>query len=625
MQNDAMTSQVPSSSLEPEPEIFGAIDGFRLSGRISGWVVKRRGEYYGSDLRVVLRREGAVLAETLPAGPRLDVTQDEAIDAAFALDFSGLASPEDLLDGHVEVVAVDAAGRSRALEIFAPVLAEARRAATLDALGRADTETASLALEALSRNPALAGSVGVAIARSRQMLSDATLHPDRVTGGQILRHKATGPRIVFIGAGSTVFARNLLGDILSEPALSTSRICLYDIDPERLRVSEVVAGRIVQTLGAGASIETTTDLGRALDGADYAINMVQVGGYRPCTVTDFEIPNRYGLRQTIGDTLGIGGIMRALRTIPVLVGMTAEMERRCPDVLHLNYVNPMAMNCWALSRSSRIQTVGLCHSVQGTAEELARDIGVDLRSIDYLAAGINHMSFYLRFASNGEDLYPRIRQVAAEGRVPPHNRVRYDLLKRLGYFVTESSEHIAEYVPWYIKQGRKELIGRFNIPLDEYPRRCELQIAAWGAQERELQDQSRPLSVVRSNEYGGRIINAIETGEPAVIYGNVPNAGLIDNLPQEACVEVPCLVDGNGLRPVRVGKLPLQLAALMQTNVNVQALTVEAALTGRREHIYHAAMLDPHTAAELDLEQITGLVNELLEAHRDWLPESLFA
>jgi alpha-galactosidase len=285
----------------------------------------------------------------------------------------------------------------------------------------------------------------------------------------------------------------------------------------------------------------------------------------------------------------------------------------------------MAMNCWALARSSRIRTVGLCHSVQGTAAELAQDIGVPVDSIDYLAAGINHMAFYLRFARNGEDLYPRIRQVAAEGRVPPHNRVRYDLLNRFGYFVTESSEHFAEYVPWYIKQSRKELIQRLNIPLDEYPRRCELQIADWTDQARRLQDPSHPMSVKRSNEYGGRIINAIETGEPTVIYGNVPNAGLIDNLPQEACVEVPCLVDGSGLHPVHIGRLPLQLAALMQTNVNVQALTVEAALTGRREHVYHAAMLDPHTAAELDLDQIIRLVDDLLLTHRPWLPDTLFS
>ena len=304
--------------------------------------------------------------------------------------------------------------------------------------------------------------------------------------------------------------------------------------------------------------------------------------------------------------------------------MVREMEQRCPNVLHLNYVNPMAMNCWALTRSSRINTVGLCHSVQGTAAELAHDIGVPVERIDYLAAGINHMAFYLRFSSGGEDLYPRIREVSARHRMPPHNRVRYDVLDRFGYFVTESSEHFAEYVPWYIKRDRPDLIERLNIPLDEYPRRCEEQIAAWTEQGRALQDPSRPIAVTRSNEYGGRIINAIETGVPAVVYGNVPNQGLIDNLPSDSCVEVPCLVDGNGLHPVRVGRLPLQLAALMQTNVSVQALAVEAALTGRREHVYHAALLDPHTAAELDPGQITRLVDDLLDAHRPWLPDALF-
>ncbi|MCQ8279203.1 alpha-glucosidase/alpha-galactosidase [Acetobacteraceae bacterium KSS8] len=432
-------------------------------------------------------------------------------------------------------------------------------------------------------------------------------------------------KIVFLGAGSTVFAKNLLGDILLEPALSTSRICLYDIDPERLRVSEVVANRIVQTLGVSATVEATTDLGRALDGASYAINMIQVGGYKPCTVTDFDIPNRYGLRQTIGDTLGVGGIMRALRTIPVLLQMTGEMERRCPDVLHLNYVNPMAMNCRALAEASRIRTVGLCHSVQGTAAELARAINVPMNEIDYLCAGINHVAFYLRFSRRGEDLYPLIRRVVAEGRVPAHDRVRYDVLSRLGYFVTESSEHFAEYVPWYIKRARPELIQRFAIPLDEYPRRCESQIADWTGLATTLQDPSHPLQVVRSNEYGAQIINARETGRPVVIYGNVPNDGLIDNLPADACVEVPCLIDGTGLHPVKIGRLPTQLAAVMQTNINVQALTVEAALTGKREAIYHAAMLDPHTAAELDLDQIKHLVDDMLHAHRPWLPDALFA
>ncbi len=583
-------------------DLYGAIDGFSLPGLISGWAVRSRDGQYGADLQIQARRGQTVLLSTAPAGPRLDVTGSVTIPAAFVIDCAVVATTDELLDGAVVLVAVDATGQEKQLDIYAPVRDRAREENAAQALARA----AARAAATIDRSPTMGG------------WSSASER-------QPLRHASTALRITFIGAGSTVFAKNLLGDILSEPALSASHICLYDIDPERLRVSEVVARRIVQMLGVQARIETTTDLGRALDGADYAINMIQVGGYRPGTVTDFEIPNRFGLRQTIGDTLGIGGIMRALRTIPVLTGMVAEMERRCPDVLHLNYVNPMAMNCWALARSSRIQTVGLCHSVQGTAAELAQDIGVPVEQIDYLAAGINHMAFYLRFASGGQDLYPRIRQVAAEGRVPPHNRVRYDLLKRFGYFVTESSEHFAEYVPWYIKQNRKELIGRLNIPLDEYPRRCELQIADWKSLERDLQDPARPLRVVRSNEYGGTIINAIETGRPAVIYGNVPNDGLIDNLPKEACVEVPCLVDGTGLHPVRVGRLPLQLASLMQTNVNVQALAVEAALTGRREHVYHAAMLDPHTAAELDLDQISKLVDELLEAHRAWLPEALFA
>ena len=610
---DSPAGVTVEQSPDAAADIFGAIDGFSLPGLISGWTVRNRDGQYTADLQVEARRGGVVLLRTAPAGPRPDVTGSDVIPAAFVLDCASVASTDELLDGTVLLVTVDGAGQEKQLAIYPPVLDKARADNAQQVLAR-NAPPAPPPPPPAQPRAAVDGSRATAPATS----TAAVRHP--------VGHASTATRITFIGAGSTVFAKNLLGDILSEPALSASTICLYDIDPERLRVSEVVAGRIVQALGVRARIETTTDLGRALDGADYAINMIQVGGYRPCTVTDFEIPNRFGLRQTIGDTLGIGGIMRGLRTIPVLVGMIREMEQRCPDVLHLNYVNPMAMNCWALAQSSRIQTVGLCHSVQGTAAELAQDIGVPLDEIDYLSAGINHMAFYLRFnRRGGEDLYPRIRQVAADGRVPPHNRVRYDLLKRFGYFVTESSEHFAEYVPWYIKQNRKELIGRLNIPLDEYPRRCELQIADWKTLERDLQDPTRPLGVVRSNEYGGTIINAIETGRPAVIYGNVPNDGLIDNLPKDACVEVPCLVDGTGLRPVRIGRLPLQLTALMQSNVSVQALTVEAALTGRREHVYHAAMLDPHTAAELDLDQITALVDALLEAHRDWLPETLFS
>ncbi len=426
-------------------------------------------------------------------------------------------------------------------------------------------------------------------------------------------------KITFLGAGSTVFAKNLLGDILSYPELAESSICLFDIDDERLATSEVVARKVAQVVGARPTVERTTDRRRALDGADYAICMIQVGGYKPATVVDFEIPKRYGLRQTIADTLGIGGIMRGLRTIPVLLAMCRDMEELCPNVTFLQYVNPMAMNCWAISRATKIKTVGLCHSVQGTARQLAGDIGVPIEEITYLCAGINHMAFYLRFERDSQDLYPLIRQVVSEGRVPDDNRVRYEMLLRLGYFVTESSEHFAEYVPWFIKRDRPELIDRFNVPLDEYPRRCERQIEHWQAQRAELEGAGMP-AVRRTHEYGAPIIHSMETGQPSVIYGNVPNHGLIDNVPQGCCVEVPCLVDRNGIQPTRIGALPVQLAALMQTNINVQALTIEAALTGKREHIYQAAMLDPHTAAELDLDQIWSLVDDLIAAHGEWLP-----
>jgi alpha-galactosidase len=478
------------------------------------------------------------------------------------------------------------------------------------------------------------------------------------------RFNTSMPKIVFIGAGSTVFAKNLMGDILSFPELAGSTITLFDIDPERLRTSAIVAHKVAAELEAQPTIETTTDRRTALDGADYAICMIQVGGYKPATVIDFEIPKKYGLRQTIADTLGIGGIMRGLRTIPVLLNMCREMEELCPDVTFLNYVNPMAMNCWAIHRASNIKTVGLCHSVQGTARELAHDIGVPLDEINYVCAGINHMAFYLRFERDGQDLYPQLRQVVADGRAPDWNRVRYEAFKHLGYFVTESSEHFSEYVPWFIKRDRDDLIEQFNIPLDEYIWRCEQQIGSW-EQLRAAMENPDPEALVRferayrqerlayleqhdpwhanqsrrwwtpaeeasgqdsqtrrrSHEYGSYIIHSLETGQPRVVYGNVRNENLIDNLPPGCCVEVPCLVDKNGLQPTRIGSLPPQLAALMQTNINVQALTVEAALTQKREHVYHAAMLDPHTAAELGLDQIRALVDELLAAHAQWLPQ----
>ncbi len=443
---------------------------------------------------------------------------------------------------------------------------------------------------------------------------------------------SSSPKIVFVGAGSTVFTKNLLGDILGYEALASSRITLFDIDAERLATSELVAHRVARALGAAPSIVATTDRAKALDGADYVITMIQVAGYRPGTVLDFEIPAKYGLRQTIADTLGIGGIMRAVRTVPVLLELAADMERVCPNALHINYANPMAMNCWGLNRGSKITTVGLCHSVPLTAMDLCNDIGVPFEEINYTVAGINHMAFFLRLEHRGEDLYPRVRDYLASGVRPArHHRdgsvtadmVRYEVFKRTGFFVTESSEHFSEYVPWFIKRDRPDLLERFDIPLDEYIRRCENQIAGWEDLRGSLENDAHELTVERSVEFGSSIIHSMETGQPCVIYGNVANDGIIDNLPPGCTVEVPCVVDRNGVQPTRIGALPPQLAALMQTNINVQSLVVEAIITGNREHVYHAAMLDPHTAAELDLDQIWAMVDELMIAHGDWIPESL--
>ncbi len=444
--------------------------------------------------------------------------------------------------------------------------------------------------------------------------------------------KTHGPKITLIGAGSTVFAQNLLGDILSYPELANARITLFDINPERLRTSEVVARRVSQALNVKPEIVSTTDPERALDGADYAISMIQVGGYKPATVIDFEIPKKYGLKQTIADTLGIGGIMRALRTIPVLLRYSRIMERVSPDVLHINYVNPMAMNCWALAKASPIKLVGLCHSVPHTASEIAHDIGVPADELNYLVAGINHMAFYLKLEHKGQDMYPRVREFVNKGKFTRRvsddmpwgltDHVRYEVFKHFGYSVTESSEHFSEYTPWFIKSHRPDLLEKFSIPIEEYIRRCEKQIARWEAQRIKLEDENEPLVVERSVEYGSTIIRSLETGQPSVIYGNVPNHGIIENLPDGCCVEVPCVVDKNGIQPTRIGKIPPQLAAMMRTNTNVQELTVEAALTGKREHIYHAAMLDPHTAAELDLDQIKNMVDELLAAHGKFIPST---
>ncbi len=427
-------------------------------------------------------------------------------------------------------------------------------------------------------------------------------------------------KIALIGAGSVVFAKNLIGDILSFPELADAHIALMDVDADRLHT----AGRMTQKVAAALHVQPTitshADRRAALTDADYVINTIQVGGYRPSTVVDFEVPKRHRLRQTIADTLGVGGIMRALRTIPVLTDICRDMEAVCPEAWLLNYTNPMAMNCWALSRLTPIRTVGLCHSVQGTATQLAADIGVPYGEITYQAAGINHMSFYLRFERRGEDLYPLIRKVVTDGRVPDGNRVRYEMLMRLGYFVTESSEHFAEYTPYFIRRDRPDVIERFNVPLDEYLSRCEFMDRFWADMQTFFEGDEPIADIERSHEYGALIIHSIETGKPRVVYGNVPNRELITNLQAGCCVEVPCLVDGNGIQPTRIRDLPPQLAALIMTNVNVQSLAVEAALTGKREHVYHAAMLDPHTAAELTLDEIWQLVDDLIDAHGDMIP-----
>lgn len=442
------------------------------------------------------------------------------------------------------------------------------------------------------------------------------------------------PVITFIGAGSTVFTKNIAGDILSRPALAQAEIRLMDINPERLMESDVIVGKMAQTLGGKATVKTFTSQRRALEGADFVVCCFQVGGYDPCTITDFEVPKAYGLRQTIADTLGIGGIMRGLRTVPVLWSICEDMAEVAPNAIMLQYVNPMAINTWAMAaKYPAIRQVGLCHSVQGTAWELARDLDIPVEEIRYRAGGINHMAFYLTFEhrqadGSYKDLYPALKRGYAEGRFPKPshwnprcpNKVRYEMLKRLGYFVTESSEHFAEYTPWFIKRDRPDLIERFGIPLDEYPQRCVEQIARWKKEAESLKSADR-IEIKESHEYASQIVNSVVTGEPSVIYGNHGNRGYIPQLPNGCAVEVPTLVDHMGLQPTVVQDIPPQLIALMRTNINVQDLTVQALLTENPEHIYHAAMLDPHTGAELDLQQIWDLTHDLLAAHGDWLPE----
>lgn len=428
-------------------------------------------------------------------------------------------------------------------------------------------------------------------------------------------------KITFIGAGSTVFVKNVLGDVMSTPALQGFELALFDIDPERLQDSERLLSSMKQTLGSSCVIKSYTDRKEALRGAKYVINAIQVGGYDPCTITDFEIPKKYGLRQTIADTLGIGGIFRNLRTIPVMLDFARDINEVCPDAWFFNYTNPMAVLTNVMNTAGGVKTVGLCHSVQVCVSELFESLGMDHNGVQSKIAGINHMAWLLEVTKDGVDLYPEIKRRAAEKQKEKHkDMVRFELMLRFGYYVTESSEHNAEYHPYFIKRNYPELIDRFNIPLDEYPRRCVNQINNWKSM-REKLFESKSIEHSRSREYASYMIEAMETNVPYKIGGNVMNTGLITNLPKEACVEVPCLVDASGITPTYVGDLPPQLAALNRTNINTQLLTIEAALTGKKEHIYHAALLDPHTSAELSIDDITALCDDLIEAHGSWLPE----
>ena len=436
-------------------------------------------------------------------------------------------------------------------------------------------------------------------------------------------------KLTFLGAGSTVFARNVIGDCMCSEVLRDSVFALYDIDGARIEESRTILEAIRESTGGYGRIECyvgTEHRKEALQGADFVVNAVQIGGYDPCTIIDFEIPKKYGLQQTIGDTLGIGGIMRALRTIPVMQDFANDMAEVCPDALLLNYTNPMAMLSGFMQRYTPINTVGLCHSVQVCSEGLLKALDMEdkLEGRKELIAGINHMAWLLEIKDkNGVDLYPEIKSRVDAYLAKPDatDKVRMDYIKHFGYYCTESSEHNAEYNMFYIKSKYPELIQRYNIPLDEYPRRCVHQIEGWRKEYGEI-IQNGVKEHTRSREYASRIIEAIMTGTPYQIGGNVLNKGhLISNLPEEACVEVPCLVNGSGIHPCTVGALPVQCAAMNMTNINVQLLTIQAAVTGKKEHIYQAAMLDPHTGSELDIDTIKKMVDDLIEAHGSYLPK----
>jgi alpha-galactosidase len=435
-------------------------------------------------------------------------------------------------------------------------------------------------------------------------------------------------KIALIGAGSVVFARNLCGDILLTPALAGCTLALMDIDPARLERARHIVETLAAQLGVPARVEATLDRREAVRGAQFVITTFQQGGLDAYAL-DIEIPQRYGVEQCVGDTLGPGGVFRALRSIPVLVGLGHDLDEVAPDALLLNYTNPMAANCWAYDVITGRPHVGLCHSVQGTSELLAGWLGVPPEDVTYLAAGINHQAWFIEFRRGQEDLRPLLRQAVLDPARRGSEPVRIDLFEHFGYFVTESSGHGSEYVPYFRKNAsmvEHELVPRFTSPDDYWygfgrTGGCLAYCIDRQAEAFAADLENTPPPATRSPEYGARIIEAILTNRPARINGNVPNHGLIDNLPDGCCVEVPCLVDANGIQPTRVGRLPAQLAALNRTNVNVQELIVEAARTGDREAVHHAVMLDPLTAAACILPQIRAMVEELFAAQAQWLPQ----
>ena len=450
-------------------------------------------------------------------------------------------------------------------------------------------------------------------------------------------------KLTIIGAGSAVFTKNIVTDLLHIKEFKNMEIALVDIDKKRLKLSHELLDVISNKLDSNIKIKSFTDRRDALEGSDFVQSTIQVGGYKPSTVIDFEIPNKYGLKQTIADTLGIGGIMRGLRTIPVLLDIGKDIIDLCPNAIWLQYVNPMCSNMIAINKTfPDIKSIGLCHSVQGTAEMLANDLNENINNIEYECAGINHMAFYQKFVKKNKDkpdenLYPRLKKLAEkiikdeqlssrslnidkESNKILHEKVRYEILQRFGYFVTESSEHFAEYVPWFIKKNREDLISEYKIPIEEYIDRCENNVKIWN----DLEEDMTPIynqSLSRSKEYASYIMDAVANNNPVEINGNFINNKYIENLPDNSCVEVPCLVNSDGYTPKNIGRLPEHLAALMRTNINVQILTSEAALYKKREHIYHAAMLDPLTGANLSISEIYSMVDELIEAHSNYLPK----